>query len=119
MTNSTAINKRFLQAVDAILSDTSGGKYTKAIIAADIGTTNSNINRLATDPNRSITLEQAAKFCELYEVSTDWLLLGAGSMWQNTDTVQITITSDGTSPIFKKVVKQLTAEANKITKKNR
>jgi hypothetical protein len=116
MTTSQSINERFLKAVEAITGDTSAGKHTKATIAESIGSTNSNINRLASEPTRSITVEQCARFCDKYGVSTEWLLLGKGPMRGHEETIQITITSNSNSPVIKKVIKGLTDHAKKTIK---
>ena len=77
------VTQRFLMAVDTIMGNRSTGKVTQKQIGDITGINSTNISRLRTDPERSVSLEACCRLCYFYKVSTFWLLLGEGQMWSN------------------------------------
>lgn len=83
---SQEITKRFLKAMDAIISDRENGKVTARDFGETVGMAGSNITRLRdADAGHSVTVEAIAKICLNYDISPSWLILGDGEMYDQTE----------------------------------
>lgn len=81
------ITRRFLSAMDSILSDRSNGKITAAGFGKVVNINSSNISRLRNlDGKNFVSLEACSIICEKYGVSAKWLLIGTGNMFYKEDT---------------------------------
>ena len=78
---SKQITARFLAAMDAITSNREKGKITAQAFGNSVGMSSSNINRLRTSEENTITVESLARLSILYKISPAWLITGEGKMF--------------------------------------
>jgi hypothetical protein len=69
---SQEITQRFLEEAERIIKE---GEMTNKAFAESLDVKQSNIARMGT-PGNYVTLEMLAKFCELYGVSSEYLITG-------------------------------------------
>lgn len=74
-----AINRRFIEAVDYLLS--TGVVDSKGSLANNLGIKNTKFSEIL-NLRMNIGTDLAAVVCEKYNISPEWLLLGKGSMMQ-------------------------------------
>lgn len=72
----TDINQRFIDAVEYIISEKIEQK--KSIISKKLGISPSKFSEILKK-RMSVGLETVAIFCDIYNISTDWLLMGKGT----------------------------------------
>lgn len=79
---SKQITWRFLEAMDSIIGNTTMGKVTAGEFGEKVGITGANLSRLRySDGEHSVTLEAIGRICKEYNISSEWLIMGKGSMF--------------------------------------
>lgn len=74
------INKRFIFAVNALISE--GIVPTKGTISDVLGVKPSKFSEILNE-RMNVGVDMLADLCHVYNISADWLLLGEGSMLRN------------------------------------
>ena len=78
------ITRRFLEAMDTILGNRQNGKVTLTSFGKIVGMTASNLNRLRSGSGKYlVTVEAIGRICDIYGISSYWLITGRGEMNQN------------------------------------
>jgi len=73
----TDINQRFIVAVQYLISEKIEPK--KSEISKNLEISPSKFSEIL-NKRMSLGMEDASRFCQVYNISTDWLLLGRGEM---------------------------------------
>lgn len=81
MNDKTAINQRFTNAVNHLISETKA--ENKTTIADKIKISKSKFSEILNN-RMSIGIEDLAKFCEVFCMDANWILTGKGEMKINT-----------------------------------
>lgn len=75
-----AINQRFIEAVNTIISNNK--EYNKKIIASKLEIKPSTFSEIL-NKRMNISIDALLLFSEIFNVSIEWILLGKGSMFSN------------------------------------
>lgn len=102
------VNNRFLEAIDALLE--ANNSLTKGEIANKLNIKPAKFSEIL-NCRMNIGVDLAALICIHYDVSPNWLLIGRGGMFQNSETPTSHASDTSTSKLF---IEKIAAQAEEI-----
>ena len=116
----SAINKRFIEAVEYVLS--TGKAESKGALATTLGIKSTKFSEILNG-RMNIGTDLAALICSHYDISPEWLLLGSGSKLRNCPTqspqqVLTEVEKSGEAAAYYKMYKEKDEENKELLKEN-